>query len=68
MSKQYDLLRLIVQKMEIHTEDDNRDEGVSTDSIIDSMKLNKWSPVVRKNLVRQSAVVAAWKSSMEKAV
>ena len=68
MSKQYDLLRLIVQKMEIHTEDDNRDEGVSSDTIIDAMKLNKWSPAVRKNLVRQSAVVAAWKSSMEKAV
>lgn len=30
MQKQYDLLRLIVQKMEIHTEDDNRDEGLQT--------------------------------------
>ena len=68
MTKQYDLLRLIVQKMEIHTEDDNRDEGVSSDSIMDNNKLNKWSPTMRKNLVRQSAVVAASKSSMEKAV
>ena len=69
MSKQYELIRLIVQKMEIHTEDDNKDEGVEYDTS-DLMKTEKtkWSPVVRKNLVRQSAVVAAWKSSMDKAV
>ena len=68
MSKQYDLLRLIVQKMEIHTEDENRDEGVDSDNsdIIDPNK-TKWAPLVRKNLVRQSAVVAAWKS-MDKQV
>ena len=68
MTKQYDLLRLIVQKMEIHTEDENRDEGVDFDNtdIIHATK-TKWSPLVRKNLVRQSAVVAAWKS-MDKQV
>ena len=68
MSKQYDLLRLIVQKMEIHTEDDFRDEGVSSDSVLDHDKLIKWTPATRRDLVRQSAVLAAWKSSMDKAV
>lgn len=63
MSKQYELIRLIVQKMEIHTEDENRDEVVEHDTG-DIIQLNKskWSPLVKKNLVRQSAVVAAWKS------
>ena len=30
LDKQYDLLRLIVQKMEIHSEADDRDEGENT--------------------------------------
>ena len=69
MAKQYDLLRLIVQKMEIHTEDEYKDEGVTCDDILHPLKgATKWSPIVRKNLVRQSAVVAAWKNSMDKAV
>ena len=66
MSKQYELLRLIVQKMEIHTEDENRDEGVINDSNDMSLAKTKWSPVVKNNLMRQSAVVAAWKNSMDK--
>ena len=67
MTKQYDLLRLIVQKMEIHTEDDNRDEGddYDTSDIIKANK-SKWTPTMRKALVRQSAVVTAWKNSMDK--
>ena len=67
MTKQYDLLRLIVQKMEIHTEDDNRDEGdtYDTSDIIKGDK-TKWSPTIRKTLVRQSAVVAAWKNTMDR--
>ena len=67
LAKQYDLLRLIIQKMEIHTEDDNQDEGVSSDAVVENNKTNKWSAASRLNIVRQSAVVAAWKSSMEKA-
>ena len=65
MSKQYDLLRLIVQKMEIHTEDENQDEGVTNDSFNMSSAKSKWTPVVKKNIVRQSAVLAAWKNSMD---
>ena len=67
MSKQYELLKLVIQKMEIQTEDDNKDEGASGDSVMENTKFNKWSNAARKNLVRQSAVVAAWKSSLENA-
>lgn len=67
MSKQHDLLRLIVRKMEIQTEDENRDEGGISDTIINPVKMPVWSPTTR-NLVRQSAVVTAWRNSMENVV
>ena len=61
MSKQYDLLRLIVQKMEIHSEADNMDEGASHDGL--DLHLSKWVPA-KQNIMRQNAVVAHWKTSM----
>jgi len=66
MNKQYDLLRLIVQKMEIRTEDDNRDEGFSDGlDMLDSVsKASKWNPA-KHNLLRQRAIVAHWKTSTD---
>ncbi|XP_045160098.2 transient receptor potential cation channel subfamily A member 1-like isoform X2 [Mercenaria mercenaria] len=65
MNKQYELMRLIVQKMEIHTEEENHDEGYSESFDIPGNLQNasKWAPA-RHNLVRQSAVVSQWKQSM----
>ncbi|KAL4235703.1 Transient receptor putative cation channel subfamily A member 1 [Mactra antiquata] len=63
MEKHYDLLRLIVQKMEIHTEEENRDEGSSNMEIVDIVPQTKWTPA-KHNLLRQSAIVAHWKNSM----
>lgn len=65
MTKQYDLLRLIVQKMEIRTEDDNRDEGFSDgmDMFGSLQKTSKWEPA-KHNLMRQHAILAHWKNSM----
>lgn len=64
LNKQYELLRLIVQKMEIHTEDDNRDEGFSESfESLGSLQKTKWIPA-KHNLVRQSAVLSHWKQSM----
>ncbi|XP_060594443.1 transient receptor potential cation channel subfamily A member 1-like isoform X2 [Ruditapes philippinarum] len=65
LDKQYELLRLVVQKMEIHTEDENRDEGYSESFDVPNnlQKASKWAPA-RHNLVRQSAVVSQWKQSM----
>lgn len=65
LSKQYELLRLIVQKMEIHTEEDNKDEGVSDsiDSYDSVKKASQWEPL-KHNLLRQSAVLAHWKNSV----
>lgn len=69
MEKQYDLLRLVVQKMEIHTEDDNRDEGFSEsyDVVANIQKTSRWTPA-KNNLVRQSAIVSQWKHSLSDAV
>ncbi|KAK3607524.1 hypothetical protein CHS0354_025776 [Potamilus streckersoni] len=72
MEKQHDLLRLIVQKMEIHTEEENRDEGFSGSEGLDKLPQTNnsiWSkPQIRHNLLRQSAVVSYWKNSVEKSV
>ena len=71
LDKQTDMLRLIVQKMEIRTEahdwDDDTDDDSSTKA--DSrrraltMKGVGWSSAtIRHNLLKQSQVVAKWKS------
>ena len=59
------MLKLIVQKMEIETEADNHDEGFHTSTSLDdviSPACSKWhSDVLRKNLIRQNAVISKWK-------
>lgn len=65
MERNYDMLKLIVQKMEIETEADNHDEGFHTSASLDdviSPACSKWnSDVLRKNLIRQNAVISKWK-------
>ncbi|XP_048762327.2 transient receptor potential cation channel subfamily A member 1-like isoform X2 [Ostrea edulis] len=63
MERNYDMLKLIVQKMEIETEADNHDEGFQTSQSIDAIHPSTmWnSDVLRKNLVRQNAVISKWK-------
>ncbi|XP_052283274.1 transient receptor potential cation channel subfamily A member 1-like isoform X2 [Dreissena polymorpha] len=63
LTKQYDMMRLIVQKMEIQTEDDNRDEGDNFEMNNACEKVSKWAPA-KHNLLRQKAIVAHWKDSM----
>ncbi|XP_052283272.1 transient receptor potential cation channel subfamily A member 1-like [Dreissena polymorpha] len=63
LTKQYDMMRLIVQKMEIQTEDDNRDEGDNFEMSNPIEKGSKWAPA-KHNLLRQNAIVAHWKQSM----
>ena len=67
MKKQYELLRLIVQKMEIFTEDDNQDEGIATDSLESLPNTSAWhSRALKPKLLRQAAAIKHWKSSIEK--
>lgn len=65
MERNYDMLKLIVQKMEIETEADNHDEGFHTSHSLDDVinpTCSKWnSDVLRKNLIRQNAVISKWK-------
>ena len=72
IEKQHELLKLIVQKMEIHSEAENQDEGttatsfVSGDStpMIPSSKNNGWSnPKLRGQLIRQANAVAQFSKS-----
>ena len=50
-----------MQKMEIHTEADNMDEGAPNDG--SDLHTSKWVPA-KHNILRQSAIVAHWKNSM----
>lgn len=65
LERNYDMLKLIVQKMEIETEADNHDEGFHTSHSLDDAinpTCSKWnSDVLRKNLIRQNAVISKWK-------
>ncbi|KAK3089349.1 hypothetical protein FSP39_002938 [Pinctada imbricata] len=65
MEKQYELLRLIVQKMEIHTEADNRDEGLrqthSLDQIAPLDGASWKSPLIHKNIMTTTSVISKWK-------
>ena len=69
MEKQHDLLRLIVQKMEIYTEADNRDEGLrSTHSLdqISPLDGSSWkSAVIRKNIMAPTSVLTKWKKTTD---
>lgn len=71
LQKQYDLLRLIVQKMEIVTEEDKRDEGVHCAVSLEKIHgtgSSFMAPFIRKTIVRQNAIVSHWKKSANKAV
>ena len=62
MDKMHDLLRLIVQKMEIRSESDERDVGACatpTDGGIKSFAFGRHS--AEMNLVRQATVINRWK-------
>ena len=67
MQKQYDLLRLIVQKMEIVTEDDNKDEGLHTVTSLE--KINQTAsfshPHMIRNVARTHGIVSHWKRSVK---
>ena len=64
MDKQYELLRLVVQKMEIRSEADEKDVGTNILDLGQSgnkaiMKGIGWSsPVLRKNLLPKISVVS----------
>ncbi|GAB1600551.1 transient receptor potential cation channel subfamily A member 1-like isoform X3 [Argonauta hians] len=66
INKHYELLRLIVRKMDISTEDDHKDEGVDTSVESDSESgvdnshvVNGWSSdLVRNNLLKRSVALS----------
>ncbi|XP_060077074.1 transient receptor potential cation channel subfamily A member 1-like [Ylistrum balloti] len=67
LDKQYDLLRLIVQKMEIATEEDNKDEGVTNTTSLEKIHGASFSaPFVKKNLIRQNAILSHWQKTSGK--
>jgi len=71
LSRHYDMLRLIVQKMEIHTEADEVDEvkcsfqmspaGHSTQR--DGQSIGWSSPALRQAMLKQALVLSKWKKS-----
>lgn len=73
LDKQHELLRLIVQKMEIHTEDDHRDEGVSNEDNCSNMitgqrqcmgwnaTRNEWQS--GRNVLQEVSVLSRWKNA-----
>ena len=70
IAKQHDLLRLIIQKMEIKTEADDVDEfGANDDELAlrqttDKAKVGWWSPAIRKTLMQQTAVISKLKKNV----
>ena len=65
LGKQHDLLRLIIEKMEIHTEADDMDEDVydnSNPTFGQGIKGIGWSsPQLRHSLIKQASVINKWK-------
>ena len=67
IEKQYELLRLIVQKMEIRTEADEKDVGSKDGGNTSRRPVVNWSsPLIRQQLTRQTSVVSHWKSLSQK--
>ncbi|CAH1773894.1 unnamed protein product [Owenia fusiformis] len=61
LEKQYELLRLIVQKMEIHTEADYRDEGDSGECW-NTDKTSSWgTPSTRRTILQKAHAVRKWR-------
>ena len=67
MEKQHELLRLVVQKMEIRSEADDHDVGVSASPVKSSFTtpfgLNS---NMKHNLLRQASVVNKWSKLKKK--
>jgi hypothetical protein len=71
LQKQYELTRLIVQKMEIHTEADDIDEYDSRNAqtnkaghaLSDAIPIGWSSPALRQVMMRQALVISKWKKS-----
>ena len=72
LARHYDLLRLIVQKMEIHTEADDVDDdpggaegGLGRPAIGPpaSQGIGWSSPVLRQVMLKQALVLSKWKKS-----
>jgi len=62
MEKQHELLRLVVQKMEIRTEADERDISNAPSAgsaLVHAPAVNWSSPLIRRQLTKQ-AVVNRW--------
>ena len=62
--KSHELLRLVIQKMEIYTEDGEWDEGIRSADSVDSVVHPHRNFGV--NVLRQTHVVSTWKKSMKK--
>ena len=59
MDKQHELLRLVVQKMEIHSESDDHDVGVSSSPPpFSNRSESRWNSNAKHNL--QATVVNKW--------
>jgi hypothetical protein len=70
LQKQYEMLRLIVQKMEIHTEADDVDEYGNAAGKADfatgdgsSSAIGWSSPTLRHVMLKQAMMIAKWKKS-----
>ena len=61
MEKQHELLRLIVQKMEIHSESDDHDVGACVSPVpTNNSSALSWTPNMKRNLLRQATIVNKW--------
>ncbi len=66
IDKTYDLIRLVVQKMEIRTEADEQDDAEMPD--LDVMKKTTYTsgswatPSLQHTLMKQASIVEQWKS------
>ncbi len=67
MEKQHDLLRLIVQKMEIRTEADDKDTAFGEQDAPLGGESFRWSsPSLNKQLVPQAGIVSYWAKAAER--
>ncbi len=71
VEKQHELLKLIIQKMEIHSEADDRDVGGA--SVLPHVTptsaracAQNLPPIVRQNILRQATIVQKWSKFKKK--
>lgn len=71
MHRQYELIRLIVQKMEIHTEADDVDDISPNQNTADSHVITTDNPIgwssnsLRHVMMKQAMVVSKWRKSQD---